>query len=260
MGANRSAERLIAVGRAALALGAIGLTAAGCGGERGDHELTVSAAASLAEAFEAYGTQREGVERFSFGGSDALTAQIRQGARPDVFASSDISYPRRLHREGLVDEPVVFARNRLVIAVPSGSAVEALDDLAHPGVDLLIGADGVPAGDYARQALRRLPEREREAIVANVRSEEADVKGIVGKLVQGAAEAGFVYASDVAAAAGELRAVELPPELEPDVAYGIAIVKGAANEQAAREFIDGLHKGAGAEALREAGFLPPGRP
>jgi molybdate transport system substrate-binding protein len=251
---------LIAVRRAALVLGAIGLSVPGCGGERADAELTVSAAASLSAAFEAYEARREGEARFSFGGSDALAAQIRQGARPDVFASSDISYPRRLHREGLVGEPLVFARNRLVIAVPDGSGIEGIDDLAQPGVDVLIGADGVPAGDYARQALRRLPDREREAILANVRSEEADVKGIVGKLVQGAAEAGFVYASDVTAAAGDLRAIELPPGTEPDIAYGIAIVEGAENEQAAREFIDGLLEGAGAAALREAGFLPPGRP
>jgi molybdate transport system substrate-binding protein len=244
--------------RRAVAASAVALILAGAGCDEGGarDELTVSAAASLVDAFEAYDAQIDMRTRFSSGGSDELAAQIRQGARPDVFASSNTAYPKQLHREGLVAEPVVFARNRLVVAVPSESGLEAIDELATPGADVLIGAQGVPVGDYAREALRRLPAREREAILANVRSEESDVKGIVGKLVQGAADAGFVYASDVAAAGGELRAIDLPPELEPDIACAIAVVTDTPNEQAARQFVDGLLHGPGAQSLREAGFLP----
>jgi molybdate transport system substrate-binding protein len=151
----------------------------------------------------------------------------------------------------------VFAANELVLAVAPGSPIDSVDDLARPGVKLVIGAEGVPVGDYARELLDRLPPDRRQAIAANIRSEEADVKGIVGKVAQGAADAGFAYSSDVAAAPDDLEAVALPARLAPRVAYAIAIVVGADDPQAARAFVAGLVDGAGRRALREAGLRPP---
>ena len=220
-------------------------------------ELTVSAAASLTDAFPVYGDTLAGEERFSFAGSDELAAQIRQGAKPDVYASANTTYPDELHDEGLVGNPVVFTRNQLVIAVPAqGSQIEAIDDLAEPGLDLVIGAKGVPVGDYTRDVIGRLPNAEADAILANVRSEESDVKGVVGKVAQGAADAGFVYASDVAAAGDELGEVTLPPTLEPQVSYGIAVVAGAEEPERAQEFVDGLLDPEGQQILQDSGFLP----
>ena len=143
-----------------------------------------------------------------------------------------------------------------MIAVPVDSPIESIDDLARPGLDLVIGAEGVPAGDYARRALAGLPQAERVAILANVRSEESDVKGVLGKVAQGAADAGFVYSTDVASGPGGLRAIEVPPRLEPTVEYAIAIRSDTADRGRARAFVDGLLEGAGAEALAKAGFEP----
>jgi molybdate transport system substrate-binding protein len=254
-----STSRGLAVGVAVLAIAA---TAAGCGGDGDDDggsdaELTVSAAASLTGAFEAYGQALPGEERFSFAGSDELAAQIRQGARPDVFASANTAYPEELAAEGLVGEPVVFARNELVIAVQPDSSIDSIDDLAEPDLDVVVGARGVPVGDYTQEVLGRLPARKAEAIRANVRSEESDVKGVIGKVAQGAADAGFVYTSDVAAAEEDVREVGIPSPLEPQVAYGIAVVEGAAEPEQAQRFVDGLLDGDGLRALTEAGFLPP---
>jgi molybdate transport system substrate-binding protein len=234
--------------------------AAGCGGDASgsgdDRQLTVSAAASLSDAFPEYGGTIEGEERFSFAGSDELAAQIRQGAAPDVFASANTTYPDELFDEGLVEEPVVFVRNQLVVAVPADSAIESVDDLAETGLDLVIGAKGVPVGDYTREVLARLPQAQSEAILANVRSEESDVKGVVGKLTQGAADAGFVYESDVSAAGEEMRAIELPAELQPEVSYGITVVADATNPEGAQAFIDGLLEPEGQRILEDNGFLP----
>jgi molybdate transport system substrate-binding protein len=241
-------------GAALLAIASLAL--AGCGGDDGE-ELTVSAAASLTEAFEAYGEELDGDQRFSFAGSDALAAQIRQGAQPDVFASANTEYPDELAAEGLVEEPVTFARNELVVAVATGSGLDSVSELAEPGLDLVIAAEGVPVGDYTRELLGRLPGGQRDAILANVRSEESDVKGVLGKIAAGAADAGFVYSSDVAAAGGEVREVRIPARLDPDVAYAVAVVEGAPNPEGAREFIEGLVEGAGARGLAESGFLPP---
>lgn len=228
-----------------------GSTAAGDAGG----ELVVSAATSLKDAFEAY--RPEGV-KFQFAGSDELAAQIRQGVRPDVFASANTRLPDELHAEGLVGRPVVFASNRLVIAVPAGSdAIRSVDDLARPGTTIAIGSESVPIGAYTRRVLERLGTAQSEAILANVRSNEPDVGGVVGKVAQGAVDAGLVYVTDVQGAEGKLEAVELPDSVQPSVAYGASVVEGAEHPEEAQAFIDGLLDGAGAQALLDAGFAPP---
>lgn len=229
-----------------------------CGGDAGSPEpLTVAAAASLAQPLEDYGETVPGGVRLSLGGSGALAAQVRQGARPDVFASADPTYPAQLASEGMVEQPVRFARNRLVVAVPADSAIGSITDLGSPGTDLVLGARGVPVGDYARDAISRLPDAQAEALRANIRSEESDVRGIVGKLVQGAADAGFVYASDVLATGDQLRSIALPRRLSPAVTYTAAVVVGAAEPARARDFVDGLIAGVGSRALLAAGFRAP---
>ncbi len=251
--------------RVAALLAALAFPAAplgGCadsdGGEGGEPRLTVSAAQSLQDAFEDYGPRFDGATaRFTFAGSDQLAAQIRQGVRPDVYAAASTELPRRLFREGLVEEPVEFAHNRLVIAVPADSAIDGVADLGREGTDLAVGAATVPVGAYTLELLGRLTAIRRRAILANVRSKEPDVSGVVGKLTQGAADAGLLYATDVEGVGGRLRTIELPERLRPEVAYAAAVVEGAKEPEAARAFIDGLLSGPGRAALQRAGFVSP---
>ncbi len=244
---------------AALALGGCGDGGEHRGGRPGPPPLIVSAASSLNQAFTAYGKEfSQARAMFSFAGSDQLAAQIEQGLRPDVYAAANTTLPDQLYRKGLVEKPLVFARNRLVVAVPAENAkVVSLDGLAAKGVKIAIGAKAVPVGSYTRSVLAKLPAPQREAILANVRSEEPDVAGISGKLTQGAVDAGFVYASDVRAAGGRLRAIPLPDALQPAVAYGAAVVKTARHPAEARAFVAGLRGRSGARALADAGFQPP---
>jgi len=247
-----------------LAAAALALALSACGDD-GDEAagaerptLTVSAAASLADALTTCSRDVAGARvRLSFAGSDELAAQIRQGARVDVFAAANTRLPEELAQEGRLREPVVFATNELVIAVPGDSRVRDVEDLAEPGLDLAIGAEGVPVGDYTREVLSRLPAATERAILANVRSNEPDVRSVVGRLTQGAGDAGFVYASDVAATGGALRAVALPERLRPAVAYAAGVVDGSRAAQAAQAYLDGLVDGPCADALREAGLGPP---
>ena len=244
--------------RPAVLLAAGALALAGCGGGGGNDTLTVSAAASLKKALTDYGAQFDDAKaRFSFAGSDELAAQIRKGAHPDVFASANTKLPDQLYQEGLVSKPVTFAGNRLVLAVPASSGIASLRDIETAGTTIAIGSESVPVGSYTRTVLSKLPESDSSAILRNVRSEEPDVAGIVGKLTQGAVDAGFVYISDVRATDGELKAIGLPESLQPTVAYGVAIVKDAKHEDAAKAFVDGLLDGAGKDALDAAGFEPP---
>lgn len=228
------------------------LLLAGCGGDD-DGTLVVSAASSLKGAFTEYGGAR-----FSFAGSDELAAQIRQGVRPDVFASADTQLPEALYEEGLVEKPRVFAGNRLVLAVPAEDAeVERLEDLYERDVTLAVGSESVPVGAYTRGVIAKLGAEEARRVLANVRSNEPDVKGVIGKLTQGAVDAGFVYVTDVEAAKGALRAIPLPDDISPVVAYGVAVVKGAKQPGKARAFVDGLLDGEGRDALKRAGFSEP---
>ncbi len=241
----------------------LALALTGCGSDDetdgGSGEVIVSAAASLKRALTSYGERFAGADvRLSFAGSDELAAQIRQGIKPDVFAAANTKLPDQLHRDGLVERPVRFATNELVLAVPAGrDAIASISDLAGDGVTIAMGADGVPVGDYTRTVLDALPAAQSEAILRRVRSREPDVGGIVGKLTQGAVDAGFVYRSDVQGAGGRLDAIELPAALKPTVEYGVAIVRGAPNRAAGREFVAGLLEGPGARALRENGFGTP---
>ena len=230
----------------------------GCGG--GDETtLRVSAAASLKTAFENYGASFPDADAsFSFAGSDELAAQIRKGARPDVFAAANTKLPDQLYREGLVERPVDFAANRLVIAVPAdGDSVRSIADLDNAGVRIAAGSASVPVGSYTRDVLSRLGAQQARAIEGNIRSNEPDVSGVVGKVSQGAVDAGFVYATDVEAAGGRLRAIGLPARLQPKVVYGVAVVKGTSHDTKARTFVEGLLSGAGRQALQGAGFEPP---
>jgi molybdate transport system substrate-binding protein len=233
------------------------LVLATCGGGSDKPPLTVSAATSLKTALTEYGRDFGDV-RASFAGSDELAAQIRQGVKPDVFASANTTLPDVLYKEGLVEKPRVFAANRLVLAVPaSGANVSSLEELQKPGTTIAMGSASVPVGSYTRKVLAKLPASESKAILANVRSNEPDVGGVVGKLSQGAVDAGFVYVTDVKAADGKLRAIDLPADLQPQVSYGVAVVKGAKHPEQAKAFVDGLIKGDGRKRLDAAGFLPP---
>ena len=239
---------------------AVALLAVGCGDDEPAADerprLIVSAAASLTDALTVCSREFEGADvRLSFGGSDELAAQIRQGVRPDVFAAANTRLPEELASEDLLETPVEFATNELVMALPPDErGIERVEDLAAPGVRLVIGAETVPVGSYTRDVLGHLPAGVREQILANVRSEEPDVRGVVGKLTQGAADAGFVYLTDIT---GDLTAVELPPELQPTVAYGAGVVKGTEQQELAQRYLDGLTDGPCADALREEGFGPP---
>jgi molybdate transport system substrate-binding protein len=236
------------------------LALAGCsgGGGGGTPDLKVAAAASLKSPLTTYANAFTAAHvQLSFGGSDVLAAQIRQGAPLDVYAAANAALPEALYAQRLVDRPVPFARNRLVLAVPVGSSARGLRDLERPGRRLAIGSATVPIGSYSGQVLARLDPSERALVLNNVRSREPDVTGIVGKLTQGAVDGGFVYVTDVLATRGALRAIELPAALQPTVVYEAAVVRSGDHAPQARAFIDGLLHGRGAARLRAAGFGPP---
>jgi molybdate transport system substrate-binding protein len=233
--------------------------------------LGVFAAASLAGAFGEIAREFErahpGVRvRLNLAGTQVLVAQIDQGARADVFASADAQWMATLKKHGHVDgEPQLFAHNRLVVIVPrtNPARIGKLADLARPGVKFVIGVESVPVGRYGREMLAKLgalpgfgDDFARKAL-ANVVSQEENVKGVVGKVQLGEADAGVCYRSDVTPSVARLvRLIEIPAEANVIADYPIAVVAGASHADLAREFVAKVLAADGQRALERNGLIP----
>jgi molybdate transport system substrate-binding protein len=259
--------------RPLLAFVAIGATpAAGQTGRPAPSVLTVFAAASLTDAFEDLGalfrSRHPGITlRFSFAGSQQLAAQLEHGASADVFASADQRWMARVRRLGLTaGEPVVFAHNRLVVVLPAENParIRRLEDLARPGLKLVLAADAVPAGRYSREVLRNLSRRPGfgsdydRRVLANVVSEEENVKGVVAKVQLGEADAGVVYHSDVTPViAAKLRVLDIPAAANIVASYPIVVLSASGAPGAARAFVELVRGLEGRATLARHGLTPP---
>jgi molybdate transport system substrate-binding protein len=213
--------------------------------------LTVYAAASLTDVLP----RIDPAQRYSFGGSNSLATQIVQGAPADVFASANTTIPRQLHEQGLVEKPVVFTRNALVLIVPGANpaGIHSVFDLRKPGVKLDVAAAGVPVGDYTRTVLHKLG---LDDVLANVVSNETDVREVLAKVALGEADAGFVYATDARTVRGKVATISIRQSAQPSVRYAAAVVEASAHRAAARRFVARLLTKAAQRKLRAAGFLP----
>ncbi len=223
--------------------------------------LTVFAASSLGPAFTRIAADlgSSGTITYNFGSSTDLAAQIQSEGTADVFASANTAAMDTVQSDPGVTDRTTFATNRLVIVTPPDDPAEisSIADLARPGIQLVLAADGVPVGDYARSALGRAGIL--DAALANVVSNEEDDAGVVAKVAGGEADAGIVYTSDVAPATDTgLRSVDVPDDVNVLASYPIAVVDGSAHADAARAFIDYVAGSAGVATLGDYGFGPPG--
>ena len=220
--------------------------------------LNVFAAASLSGAFNAakpmLESQNPGFSlTYNFAGSNTLAAQIQQGAPADVFASADQPNMNKLVSAGLVETPVTFVKNKLEIAVAPGNPkhITSLQDLAKPGVTVVLGAPGVPFGDYTRQVEQQL------GITITAKSLAPDVKTAITAVSSGEADATVVYSTDVRAAGSSVTGVPVPDNLQPTITYPIAVVKATHNQSAAQAFVQSAENGVVQQELIAMGFLAP---
>ncbi len=232
-------------------------------------ELLVFAAASLTESFTELGQRLESLHPgvhvlYNFGSSAALRTQLEQGARADVFVSADLEQMERARRQGVVQgEAAVVAHNRLVVIVPRHNPrhVQRWQDLATPGLKLVLAAASVPVGQYSRQALR-LAQGEYGAdfmtqVLRNLASEEDNVKQVVAKVRLGEADAGMVYRSDVTAKVQpDVLTLPIPDAYNPLAAYPLALTADVRNRPAAEAWVALLLSPAGQAILKAHGFIP----
>jgi molybdate transport system substrate-binding protein len=229
-----------------------------------DAELTVFAAASLQDAFEAVGKlyrQRTGrAVKFSFAASSALARQIEQGAPAAVFASADQQWMDYLAQRNLIvgETRKPLLGNRLVLVVPAANTAKVE---LKPGVDLaaLLGKEGrwvtgdpsnVPVGRYAQEALTRLGTWE-FAQTRLVRTE--NVRVALAFVERGEAAAGVVYATDAAMSPNVRVAGIFPEDSHTPITYPIAAV-GRHDSPAARDFLRLLESPEARDVFRKFGF------
>ena len=235
-------------------------TAASDGAVTVSGDVTVFAAASLTDAFTELGAAFEDAHpdttvTFNFAGSQQLATQITAGGAPaDVFASANTTQMDVVAAAGLLaGDPSVFARNRLEIVVEPGNPadVTTLADLGRDDVTVVLAAEEVPAGQYAREAL--------DAAGISVRpvSLETDVRAVLTKVSLGEADAGIVYTSDVAAADDRVEGVAIPDEDNVIAAYPIADLRDAPNARAARAFVAMVSSEEAGKTLEAYGFDAP---
>ncbi len=229
-------------------------------------DLTVLAASSLTEAFEEIASvfegQHEGVDvLLSFDGSSTLTTQIVEGVPADVFASADEKQMQVVVDEGLTArEPEIFTGNRLVLITTADSDVTSLEQLADAGVLVVLADEEVPVGNYARQALAKMDATYgndfSERVLANVVSEESNVRQVALKVELGEADAAIVYATD-AAVAENVTTIEIPDDLNVLGTYPIATLQDSTQPDLAQAFVDLVLSDEGQQILTERGFQKP---
>jgi molybdate transport system substrate-binding protein len=232
-------------------------------------ELTVFAAASLAEPFTEIGKRLElshpGLKVvFNFGGSPALRTQLEQGAHADVFASADAIQMEQAKKSNVVQgESPIFVKNRLVAIVPkeNKAKVTTFCDLGKPGLKLDLANAKVPVGNYSRQAFAKASTEcgadfEQRAL-KNLVSEEENVKQVVTKIQLGEADAGIVYVSDVTPRVSkDVQAIPIADAHNQIATYPIAVTKEVRNSAAAQAFIGFVLSTEGQAILKAHSFIP----
>lgn len=232
--------------------------------------LTIFAASSLTEAFNEMKTEIEAANpgtkiTLNFAGSSTLRTQITQGATADIFASADMTNMTPVVQAGdIVGTTPIFVQNRLVLIIPKNNPanISTLQDLANPGVKLVLAQEQVPVGNYARQSLDKMTADPsfgadfKTKVLANVVSNEENVKDVVAKVQLGEADAGIVYKTDANSAdPSKVTVIDIPDRYNIVAQYPIGVVKGGSNPDGAQAFIAYLLSPAGQAVLEKYGFI-----
>jgi len=223
------------------------------------HEpVAVSAAASTREVLEQlvrdFGQETGMAVSVNCGPSSTLAKQIEEGGPAEVFLSADAGWADYLARAGLVKQRRALLGNRLVVIIPLDSALKLtrLQDLTPSSIArLALAGPGVPAGEYARQALKKAGvwERIRDRVVSG-----NDVRGALAFVEQGEVDAGVVYRTDAAVSQRVKIALEVSEHLHPPIRYPLVLVRHKAIRPEARKFYEFLGSKQAATVFRQAGF------
>jgi molybdate transport system substrate-binding protein len=230
---------------------------AGCA-KPASEPVRIFAAASTREALQQitadFQAETGQAVELSLGASSDLARQIEQGAPADLFLSADQAWADYLADRSLVVERRDRLTNRLVVIVPAASALHLsnLTELAGPEVQrLALAGAAVPAGRYARQALKRTDiwDSLKDRVL-----EGRDVRATLTYVSRGEAEAGIVYATDVGASPDVRVVLEIAADLHDPIRYPLVLLQRQSIQSATRRFYDYLNSDKTVKVLRRAGF------
>ncbi|HBA85121.1 MAG TPA: molybdate ABC transporter substrate-binding protein [Verrucomicrobia bacterium] len=237
------------------------------GSARGEDPLMVFAAASLTEPFTELGALYESrvpgaTVTFVFAGAQRLSMQLNDGAQADVFASANRKEMDAVRAGGLAADSDVrlFAANELIAIVPADNPgqVQSLEELARPGLKVVLAAEDVPVGAYTRESLAKMESRFGKGfqgrVLANVASNEESVKQVLAKVRLGEADAGVVYRTDQVGLT-DIESIPIPSEFNVRALYPVAVLKAAPQRDQAQAFVDLLFAAEGRAILQKWGFL-----
>ena len=221
--------------------------------------LTVSAASSLTDVLPVIATAFKKrfpkvTVKFNFGGSSAIVEQINAGAPVDVLATASESTMAKAVAAGTAVDPILFAKNAMAIAVPTGNPahVTGLTDLASPGVLVAICDFSVPCGSAARDLFRKAGSN----VIPVTR--EFDVRMVLGKVMADEVDAGIVYVTDVKSAGPMITSISIPSALNVSTNYPVATVQASGNPVAAKAFVQYLRYSFTSQGILQAyGFTKP---
>lgn len=240
---------------AALVLLVSTLAACGSSDDAGRTTITVFAAASLKGTFTEIGKEFEAEHehvrvRFNFAGSSDLVAQLQQGAPADVLATADETTMKKAIDDDLVAVLDKLGTNTLEMATPPGNParIDSLDDLARPGVEVVVCAPEVPCGAAAVGVAKAA------SLDIEPASEEQSVTDVLGKVISGEADAGLVYVTDVRAAGDKVHGVTFPEAATVVNTYPIAALSRSRHDAVSQEFVEYVTGREGQAVLGAAGF------
>jgi molybdate transport system substrate-binding protein len=222
--------------------------------------LRIFAAGSLRPAFDRLAAASAEPVMTAYANARDLAHRIAAGERADVFAAPGAEHARRLREAGLAGAASPFATNRVVVAVAQSSPARDARVLAADGTRVVIEVAGIPLGDYTRTMLVRMNAVAgadfAQRAMANVVLEEQLVDAVAAHVLCDQADAGVLYATDVAARAPRLRAIEVPAGAEVAVTLVACVTTAAHDPERAAAWVAGLAAPATQAIMRAAGFGP----
>ena len=226
-------------------------------------EILVAAAASLKNAYEdklipMFEEANPGVTvKGTYDSSGKLQTQIEEGLEADVFMSAAKKQMTALDEEGMIASDTItdLLENKIVLIVPTGNEkkLEKFEDIENADSIALGDPASVPAGQYAQEALTNLGIWDK---IQDKVSFGTNVTEVLNQVAAASADAGIVYATDAASMADKVEVVAEAPEgsLSAKVIYPVAVVKGTAHEEVAKEFVAFLQTDKAITVFEEYGF------
>lgn len=236
-------------------------TTAAASGE--ETEILVAAAASLKNAYEdklipMFEEANPGVTvKGTYDSSGKLQTQIEEGLDADVFMSAATKQMKALDEEGMIASDTItdLLENKIVLIVPAGNEkkLEKFEDIEKADSIALGDPASVPAGQYSEEALTNLGIWDK---IQDKVSFGTNVTEVLNQVAAASADAGIVYATDAASMADKVEVVAEAPEgsLSKKVIYPVAVVKGTAHEEVAKEFVAFLQTDKAITVFEEYGF------